>query len=798
MATLFDSASLALVPSGTKEGKLYSLKPTDGSGDFTFTRTLPALRKTSDSTAAVVSSDTPILQKNTGECPFCLMEPSAVQRVRYTNDFTQWTTGATVTANHATDPEGNVTSADRVQSGASQRTMTGEGCKTEQGKTYLVSFWAQSNVGADTVSIYTNGETSEKTLFSVDSDWAFYYHKFTAITDREVGFLFDPGVDVNLYEFNLIDVDYVLNSIKNDGTTATVTKPKDDASALSLSTLDTDLSTFTLAYKFKDLGEDFANDEDFTLPVAFGYTPPFSIKKSRFSGKHYASNFNLRTHAGVTATQTLYVDKAATGANNGTSWADAFTVISDAISAVNQPTTILIAAGQYDYDNSTKSTQIPAYDVEFIGVGGRVVITANQYADAGAWVANGTAYEATFPNDIGKAFDFGVLDANGDAFPLEAQASIAAVQSDGGYYWDGTKVYVRLNDDRVPDSNLELYRGQIAGGEFAGIYMRGSNYSVYLEDIELRGWRADIRTRDISGVSTGLNLYLNNSKASKCILPYGDELFMFDSTFVGYEPTEDVVNYDGNAGGAPQYIIEHNCTFRMTNPSWGAGSGSSQCSTTHNNCKALRINSTYANAYGQNIADVSGSDYVCIDCDSTGSVSPSQVGYFIGTGSGGNAWLYNCTSTGDTVAIQVGDAASVAYYYNFTTDGSLDAGAGTITEIFNSGDTANTSVKKVLAGDSLIHVETAIGGGYKINYAADSQYITQTGSFNIIIVNSGGTITQYNDGVLVGSYSSASDWSALTIGTGASGGQAPVGIEKVLLIPTAKNATEVADLHNSL
>lgn len=35
---LFDAASLAMVPTGIKDGKLYSVKPDDGSGDFTFSR----------------------------------------------------------------------------------------------------------------------------------------------------------------------------------------------------------------------------------------------------------------------------------------------------------------------------------------------------------------------------------------------------------------------------------------------------------------------------------------------------------------------------------------------------------------------------------------------------------------------------------------------------------------------------------------------------------------------------------------------------------------------------------------
>lgn len=38
MATTFDKASLVMIPSGYKDDKLYSIKPTDGSGDFTFSR----------------------------------------------------------------------------------------------------------------------------------------------------------------------------------------------------------------------------------------------------------------------------------------------------------------------------------------------------------------------------------------------------------------------------------------------------------------------------------------------------------------------------------------------------------------------------------------------------------------------------------------------------------------------------------------------------------------------------------------------------------------------------------------
>ena len=42
--SFYDDASLIMYPSGYKEDKIYSLKPTDGSGDLTFTRASTATR----------------------------------------------------------------------------------------------------------------------------------------------------------------------------------------------------------------------------------------------------------------------------------------------------------------------------------------------------------------------------------------------------------------------------------------------------------------------------------------------------------------------------------------------------------------------------------------------------------------------------------------------------------------------------------------------------------------------------------------------------------------------------------
>ena len=52
--SLFDKASLVITPNGVKEGKLYSIKPTDGSGDFDVVRATTATRVNSDGLIEVV------------------------------------------------------------------------------------------------------------------------------------------------------------------------------------------------------------------------------------------------------------------------------------------------------------------------------------------------------------------------------------------------------------------------------------------------------------------------------------------------------------------------------------------------------------------------------------------------------------------------------------------------------------------------------------------------------------------------------------------------------------------------
>ena len=88
MSSFFDSASLVQIPSGYKVGTLFSVKPIDGSGDLTFTR--------SNDTATRVGPDG-------------LIQKVYTNVLTYSNTFSDasWTkTNATITANDAVSPEG--------------------------------------------------------------------------------------------------------------------------------------------------------------------------------------------------------------------------------------------------------------------------------------------------------------------------------------------------------------------------------------------------------------------------------------------------------------------------------------------------------------------------------------------------------------------------------------------------------------------------------------------------------------------------------------------------------------------
>ena len=150
MSTYTD-ASLIMFPSGYKEDKIYSLKPTDGSGDLTFTRASTATRVNADG----------------------LIEKARTNLNTYSQNFTAtggWAAlfGSTITptANYGTAPDGTTTSTRIVFSGGSQiysKTISGL-----TGNIGVFSLWIKGTAGQTIVITY--GGAIDK-LVTLGSGW---------------------------------------------------------------------------------------------------------------------------------------------------------------------------------------------------------------------------------------------------------------------------------------------------------------------------------------------------------------------------------------------------------------------------------------------------------------------------------------------------------------------------------------------------------------------------------------------------------------------------------------------------
>ncbi len=101
--------SLAMIPSGYKDGKVYSVLPSNGDGDFTFSRGSNATRVNKDGLIETVTGDTPRLDHSDSSCPSLLLEPQRTNSITYSNDFSQSIYGKinlTITANQGISPDG--------------------------------------------------------------------------------------------------------------------------------------------------------------------------------------------------------------------------------------------------------------------------------------------------------------------------------------------------------------------------------------------------------------------------------------------------------------------------------------------------------------------------------------------------------------------------------------------------------------------------------------------------------------------------------------------------------------------
>jgi len=147
MSAFYDQASLVVVPSGYKSGKIYAQKPLTTDGQLTFTRASTATRVNASGLIETVASGVPRLDYTDSTCPKLQLEPSRTNLALQSNDVTTSTTnvGYTATANNTTSPDGTA-NADRIMEDTGTLHLIQKefsvGSTTDS---YAVSFFVKAN-----------------------------------------------------------------------------------------------------------------------------------------------------------------------------------------------------------------------------------------------------------------------------------------------------------------------------------------------------------------------------------------------------------------------------------------------------------------------------------------------------------------------------------------------------------------------------------------------------------------------------------------------------------------------------
>ena len=147
--SLLEQASLVITPNAVKESKLYSVVPSDGSGDMDVVRATTATRVNSDGLIEVV--------------------PRNLLTYSEQFDNENWSkTNISVVANAGTAPDGTL-SADRITAATDLGAILQ--ASTQSVQVYTQSVWVKSESGTVSGSIFGTSSSATRTDFVATTEW---------------------------------------------------------------------------------------------------------------------------------------------------------------------------------------------------------------------------------------------------------------------------------------------------------------------------------------------------------------------------------------------------------------------------------------------------------------------------------------------------------------------------------------------------------------------------------------------------------------------------------------------------
>ena len=223
---------LALIPAA-QGTKLYSVLPSDGSGDFTFTRGSVATRINAQGLIENVASgqsrlDYPMIDGVQKGCPHHILEPQRTNLETKSNEFFTWSLNSNITrtADYIISPDGTLNGT-RLQF-----TANGFVANTSQSlATYTMSCYAKRNdSGTQNVGFFTNGSGVVNSAWAVTSEWKRFSYTFPALNGSFMGIAGLSGADISVYGFQIEGLaSYPTSYIPTNGESGGVTRSAETA-----------------------------------------------------------------------------------------------------------------------------------------------------------------------------------------------------------------------------------------------------------------------------------------------------------------------------------------------------------------------------------------------------------------------------------------------------------------------------------------------------------------------------------------------------------------------------------------
>mgnify|MGYP003653943078 CR=1 FL=1 len=236
---------LALIPAAQGD-KFYSALPSNGDGDFDFTRASAATRINKNGLIEAVQSgisrlEYPLINGVVTGCPSHLLEPQRTNLLIYSNNFnTYWSllgvgTGSApiVTGNNSISPEGSL-NASKVVLNTGAGTSTSDKSSIEvsiavsQGSDYNISVYLKGSNNGDKLMIGSVSGGYE--LITLTNKWDRYSINQTAASSPRSVFIgirqgvfgaLNSNIEFEMYGFQLEQGSYVTSYVPTNGTTVT-------------------------------------------------------------------------------------------------------------------------------------------------------------------------------------------------------------------------------------------------------------------------------------------------------------------------------------------------------------------------------------------------------------------------------------------------------------------------------------------------------------------------------------------------------------------------------------------------